>query len=287
MGLEIVCDLLPQLTTSLTKGECGRIGVVGGCAEYTGAPYFAAVATFKVGADLSHVFCPPAAAPVIKGYNPDLIVHPSLDCIPHVDRLDSFVFGPGLGREQPQRLRAHLEELLQKAKSKPVVIDADGLHLLHSDPNFFHRKEAHVILTPNHREFQRLMGDHAEEWAHLELKEQVKKTAQLYGVTILRKGEVDVISNGSTIVTVESPGCPRRCGGQGDLLSGTTAVFAFYAQKKNNLDASVLGAQAACELIRASAAHCFKRLGRPMTANDMINDLATVIRSIDSMDSKF
>ena len=31
------------------------------------------------GADLSHVFCTKDAAPVIKGYSPELIVHPLLE----------------------------------------------------------------------------------------------------------------------------------------------------------------------------------------------------------------
>lgn len=31
------------------------------------------------GADLSHVFCTKDAAPVIKGYSPELIVHPVLE----------------------------------------------------------------------------------------------------------------------------------------------------------------------------------------------------------------
>lgn len=32
----------------------------------------------QVGADLSHVFCTEGAASVIKGYSPELIVHPYL-----------------------------------------------------------------------------------------------------------------------------------------------------------------------------------------------------------------
>ena len=80
------------------------MGTIGGCREYTGAPYFASVSALKVtrcqrawhchfaqlicithfaypaqiGADLSHVFCTSGAATVIKTYGPDLIVHPYL-----------------------------------------------------------------------------------------------------------------------------------------------------------------------------------------------------------------
>ncbi len=34
---------IPPLTLDASKGQAGRVGVVGGSLEYTGAPYFAAV----------------------------------------------------------------------------------------------------------------------------------------------------------------------------------------------------------------------------------------------------
>lgn len=34
---------------SKTKGDAGKIGVIGGSIEYTGAPYFAAISALKVG----------------------------------------------------------------------------------------------------------------------------------------------------------------------------------------------------------------------------------------------
>ena len=59
-------SVVPSLSPSKHKGQAGRIGVVGGCQEYTGAPYFAAMAAMRVGADLAHVFCARGAAQVIK-----------------------------------------------------------------------------------------------------------------------------------------------------------------------------------------------------------------------------
>ena len=70
--------MVPPLTASKYKGQAGKIGVIGGCAEYTGAPFFAAMSALRVGADLSHVFCARGAATVIKSYSPELIVHPYL-----------------------------------------------------------------------------------------------------------------------------------------------------------------------------------------------------------------
>ncbi|KXZ55181.1 hypothetical protein GPECTOR_3g327 [Gonium pectorale] len=68
--------IVPTLSDERFKGQSGKIAVLGGCVEYTGAPYFAAFAALSVGADISHVFCSASAAPVIKQYSPDLLVHP-------------------------------------------------------------------------------------------------------------------------------------------------------------------------------------------------------------------
>ncbi len=60
------------------KGDYGIVGVVGGSLDYTGAPYYAASASLKAGADLAFVFCAPAAAAPLKSYSPELMVSPVL-----------------------------------------------------------------------------------------------------------------------------------------------------------------------------------------------------------------
>ena len=65
----------PPLAPTGYKGQAGKVAVLGGCAEYTGAPFYAALSALKLGADLSHVFCDQQAAVPIKGYSPELIVH--------------------------------------------------------------------------------------------------------------------------------------------------------------------------------------------------------------------
>lgn len=39
--------IFPKLTDKLKKGDCGRIGVIGGSTQYSGAPYFASISTIK------------------------------------------------------------------------------------------------------------------------------------------------------------------------------------------------------------------------------------------------
>ena len=38
---KLIKKIVPPLSASLHKGQLGKIGIIGGCLEYTGAPYFA------------------------------------------------------------------------------------------------------------------------------------------------------------------------------------------------------------------------------------------------------
>ncbi|XP_052791582.1 ATP-dependent (S)-NAD(P)H-hydrate dehydratase-like [Mya arenaria] len=222
--LEMVKAFIPPLLSSAHKGECGRIGVVGGCQEYTGAPYFAAISALKLvdivnlienivspfrtyvyqGADLSHVFCTKEAAPVIKSYSPELIVHPLLDssnCAKEIEewlpRLHAIVLGPGLGRSVGVLENAC--SVIQQAKERrlPLVVDADGLFLVTQDPQIIAGYDL-AILTPNVAEFARLyekvMGEQPVKSEPISCVKSL--CSKLGNVTIVHKGEADIISNG-------------------------------------------------------------------------------------------
>ncbi|CAI5760617.1 unnamed protein product [Candida verbasci] len=76
--LQLSQQLIQPLLPHFYKGQAGKICVIGGCEDYTGAPYFSSHSSLLVGADLSHVICEKLAAPIIKTYSPDLMVHPYL-----------------------------------------------------------------------------------------------------------------------------------------------------------------------------------------------------------------
>lgn len=91
-------------------------------------------------------------------------------------------------------------------------------------------------------------------------------------------------------------GTPRRCGGQGDILTGTIALFIHWARLKadpeNNIYSSqhlIQGALAGCEFVRFTSRKTFERIGRSMKANDVIGEIPEVVRQIDRQfgDKKF
>lgn len=69
-------QVFPPLNSQSYKGQNGRIAVIGGSFDFTGAPYYSAISALKVGGDLSHIFCSKSASSAIKSYSPEVIVHP-------------------------------------------------------------------------------------------------------------------------------------------------------------------------------------------------------------------
>ncbi|CAG2208030.1 ATP-dependent (S)-NAD(P)H-hydrate dehydratase-like isoform X3 [Mytilus galloprovincialis] len=288
--LEMVQSVIPPITFISHKGLAGRIAVIGGSKEYTGAPYFAAISALKVGADLSHVFCTEGASTVIKSYSPELIVHPILESkfavhetSEWLERMHAVVLGPGLGRD-PVVCLDTAKNILEEVKKKnlPLVVDADGLFLVTEYPDLI-KSYGKAILTPNIVEFGRLyekmMGEKPKPEEPV-LAVKVLSRA-LGNVTIVKKGPNDIISDGENVLVCCSEGSPRRCGGQGDLLSGAMGTFSYWAHQAiergtDNALLSLYGpnlcaAYAACLLTKECNKQAYSQKRRSTTTSDMID----------------
>lgn len=270
--IETVRSILPDLKGDHHKGSHGRVGIIGGSEEYTGAPYFAGISALRVGSDLVHVFCVQGAAQPIKSYSPDLIVHPLLDrpdaveeIAKWLERLHVIVIGPGLG--QDERVLTNVRQLLQRREmqDKKLVVDADGLKLfdeIASAPRLT------GILTPNAREFQRLNMSHPG--------------IESGRFVVMLKGAEDSIfkSSSENIKGADFAGSGRRCGGQGDLLAGAISILFHWATSAGQSanESSVAACQGASLLIRLCNYHAFVERGRGTLAADMVEQIPLVFR---------
>lgn len=241
------------LSPKFHKGQNGRVCIIGGCEDYTGAPYFSAHATALMGCDMTHVICERDAAPVIKSYSPNLMVHPYLRMgqmgeMPKISTLLSkmhvLVIGPGLGRDEGM-LRS-IKEIVRIVLEEhggmiPIVFDADSLYLLTQDQELkdmvVRFPTGRVILTPNVVEFKRIkdvVGDGAgsvEAGAHIAKKLQC---------IVVEKGTEDKIFSPKPFSDTKDKswlvnsveGSNKRVGGQGDTLTGTIACMLAYSRAR-------------------------------------------------------
>jgi len=213
------------------KGECGRLLVVGGSDMYSGAPALTAMSAYRTGVDLVYVAAPEPTANVIRSFSPALIVHKmkgdflspenQWSIHPLLTRVDAVAIGPGLGtREETFQAIKLLFDRIEKSRL-PLLVDADAIKAFAS---FKHKLSTPVVFTPHKGEFKTLTGKEAPD----ELdgaSETVKGEAEGLGATILLKGKVDVISDGSHVKFNWTGNAGMTVGGTGDVLSGIVAAL--------------------------------------------------------------
>ncbi|KAL0953875.1 hypothetical protein HGRIS_005049 [Hohenbuehelia grisea] len=313
---EQIKQLIPPLNGTLHKGQSGRVGVLGGALDYTGAPFFAAIAALRFGADLSHVICSPTAANAIKSYSPDLIVHPILrqDSTPEkvrseldglLSRLHVLVIGPGLGREDYMQSYARLALSLARAQGMFVVLDADALYMVGKDVDVI-KGYRRAVVTPNIVEFKRLSESVGVDPDTPAEERAMEVSRALGGVTVLQKGAKDLIAVDTTgeeaslresklesadaekekaqeKVEVDVEGGLKRCGGQGDILSGSVGTFLAWGKcyetgafGDNSIPTSrfpLLAAVGGSMVTRTASRRAFQREGRGVVTEDMIPEI--------------
>lgn len=314
-GPRAVASLAPPLSPSASKGSAGRVAVLGGCTEYTGAPYFAAYAALRCGADLAWVFCTRGAGPVIKAYSPELIVHPVLATSEELagaseeergvrvaassaavcamlPRLSALVVGCGLGRDAAVLDAARAVVVACLGAGTPLVLDGDALHLLVREPGLLAGRDvARVVLTPNLNEFRRLLGAAGMEqpdgtggcWG--DRGEAAAALSGFFGgAVVLQKGAADVVAAGGAVAAVcDEPGSPRRAGGQGDVLAGLAGVFAGWAAAAappGEPPDLATAALAACTVVRRASSRAFAARRRAMLAEDVIAELGGAMQEL-------
>ncbi|MCE5214982.1 MAG: NAD(P)H-hydrate dehydratase [Methanobacterium sp.] len=253
------------------KGQNGRVLIIGGSKDYSGAPSLAALSALKSGADLAVVACPSVISSSIRSYSPDLIVNSLTDDFitpKDIDKIlklsenaDSLVIGCGMGTESETAVT--LNYLLEKL-DKPVVIDADALKII--DTDLIKKSNIEIVLTPHAAEFKALFSTDVPEKLEqkIEILKEVSKSSES---TVLLKGNTDIIvyQDNVKLNTTGNPG--MTVGGTGDCLAGL--IGGLIAQGHQGYEAAFLGAY-----INGRAGDmAFMDYGVNLTATDLLNKL--------------
>jgi len=310
-AIRIFKSIAPPLDFKSHKGQGGRIAIVGGSKDYTGAPYYAGMAALKTGAELLYMFASAEASPALKVYSPELMVTPFYGTslcsgtnewvsrtasiiTERMKRFHAIVIGPGMGRNK--HLVPVIRNVLHEAaRAKiPTVLDADGVWAVCQDPEMLNQAGM-VVLTPNKVEFEKLYTSvmQVERKLDGDLKADVESLCRkLNNAVIIRKGRSDFISNGIISLECVEMGAPKRSGGIGDVLAGVTATCVAWAQMKSSLSPKqdfkesqkniVYAAHCACSIVRKAWEITFSDCGRGSCVPDLLDKLRSVINSIEA-----
>jgi len=234
------------------RGRSGRIVVIGG-GPYSGAPALTGLAALRSGAERATILAPGGAADRIQSFSPNLIVRAfGQDRFRPTDLPEMLEFlrsappqaiavgmGAGTHPETSEVLGQLIRELLGEV---PMVVDADALMTLPSPAEIATRDSESgpptLVATPNSGEFERVFGGGAPQT--LEAKtEQVQRIAAERHLTLLVKGDPDLISDGESTFENAHHHPAMTVGGVGDVLGGVVA--SLLAQGLRPMHATRLG----------------------------------------------
>ncbi|HZF97528.1 MAG TPA: NAD(P)H-hydrate dehydratase, partial [Pseudoxanthomonas sp.] len=217
--------------------ESGRVLCIGGDHGSGGAIVLCAEAALRGGAGLVSVATRAAHVPVVLARRPEAIVHAvesAEDLRPMLAQAGAMAVGPGLG--QGEWSQAMLQLALLAAK--PLVLDADALNLIASNPRALHD----AVLTPHPGEAARLLGTDTADVQGNRLA-AARALAQRHDSVVVLKGAGTLVAAPGRTPRVIDAGNPGMAvGGMGDVLTGV--ILALRVQGLDAFDAATAGALA-------------------------------------------
>ena len=278
----IVKKFIPTRSRSSKKGDNGKALIVGGSYMYHGAPVLSSLAALRTGTDLVYTAVPKNNVQSTRSISPDLIVIPLADSkltrgsvnklLGQIPKdLDSATIGMGLAIQDVEALKILVKSLLDR----DVRLSLDASALVKSILPII--KGKNVVVTPHSGEFYRLFGEEIPHEKKLKVN-FIEKIAKKYSVTILLKGQTDIISDGiRTFLNSKTDSCAMTVGGTGDVLSGI--ISGVLSRNRNPLESSA----AAAYLNGLAGKFVQRKIGIHMVATDLIDALPYISKPFDKI----
>ena len=198
----------PTRARASHKWSAGAVLVVGGSHGLAGAAILAGRAALSFGAGTVYLATP--QVDLMQQVAPEI---PALD-LDHAEaeigRFDVVVAGPGLSEDDAASIRPLL------GKAERLVLDAGAL--TPATLAAAHQGDAEIVITPHDSEFQRLSGVGAGAFS-------IRSLAIRERLSVLRKGNPTMVSDGGPPVMVTTGGPELATIGTGDVLAGMIAAL--------------------------------------------------------------
>lgn len=271
---------LPPRPRAGHKGTFGRVLVVAGSADYSGAAVLCGKGALRGGAGLVQAAVPACIRPVVAAGEPCYVTaalpdtesgHLAAAAVQPLLKLaeaaDVVALGPGLGQSRDVTL---LVALLLEKIARPVVLDADGLNALARmlETPLPLSRAAPLICTPHPGEFERL--EPKKEGGR---EERAMRFAQSLPCLLVLKGQGTIVTDGVKVYRNATGNPGMATGGTGDVLTGLIA--ALVGQGLGPFEAAQLGVH----LHGRAGDLAAERLGEvSLVATDVIDHLPLAFR---------
>ena len=228
-------DLFASEKPDIHKGNRGHLLVLAGSTGKTGAAALTSLGALRAGAGLVTLGIPESLNPIVENKLTEAMTFPlpetdesslSLEAEKEILELmkgkTAVAIGPGLSTHGETSL------LVRKIVAQcplPMVIDADGLNALSSDPAVLTKCKGRAILTPHPGEMARLTGVSNSE-VQADRIGVAEAFVRNHGCCLVLKGARTVVAEPEGRISINPTGNPAlSSGGSGDVLTGLIAGF--------------------------------------------------------------
>lgn len=232
--------MIPKRENASNKGTYGKVLVVAGNDDMSGAAFMCAKSCLRMGAGMVKVFTTKGNENLIKTMLPEAMVsiyneHDYKEKLQNnIEWCDVAIVGPGMGMGKLQNdiVRETLNAQI------PTVIDADGINCLSMEQSLRDELHKNVVITPHIGEMARFTGISVNDIKN-DLISIAKEYAKKYNITIVLKDARTIISNGKKVYINTNGNNGMSTAGSGDVLAGI--IGAFLARKVNTVEAGAVG----------------------------------------------
>lgn len=274
--IEDIKELFQKRKEDANKGDFGKVGILGGSINYSGAVKLASLslASLRGGCGLVKVIVPKE---IVSSLSPILLEQTLFpyknleDIKKSIKDLDSLAIGMGWGSNENHL--PILKDILENFQGN-LVIDADGLNTLVNHIEILRTSQANIVLTPHLKEFSRLISLSIEEIEKNKI-EIAKSFAKENHIILLLKGSTTIVTNGIDVYLINYGTPGMATSGSGDVLSGILAGLLGY------LDYNLLSVSASA-IVNGLAGELAeeKNTDISMIASDTIKCIPAAIKKI-------
>ncbi len=220
-------EFIPPRPNYSNKGTYGKVLIIAGSDDISGAAVLCASAAFRVGAGLVRVFTAKTNRQIIQRLLPEAMVNnydiddfdmKSLESC--LKWCDVVAIGPGIGigNIQKKMIAKVLEFDL------PTVIDADGINNISEDDSLKKMLHKKVVITPHLAELSRFLKVPVET-IKADLIKFGREINYKYNINCILKDARTVITTQKETFVNLSGNCGMATAGSGDVLTGVVAAL--------------------------------------------------------------
>lgn len=270
-------DKIPKRYNNSHKGTYGKVAVIAGSKNMSGAAFLCGKAAYSVGAGLVKIYTHESNRTIVQSQLPEAVMMTyeeyggALACVEDVLKWATvIVVGPGLGVDTTSERM--LYELMMRAEV-PMVLDADALNILSNNIELLESISVPVVMTPHMKEMSRLIDKTPSEIMDNRF-EIARDFARKTGVTLVLKDAKSVVTDGGEQSYINLAGNNgMSTGGSGDVLSGIIA--GMIAGGLSLAEAAKMGTFVHCMAGDKAAEEKGKYA---MLASDILNHIEDVLR---------